>query len=66
LQRENATAKELQDYKRQLAEALEQQPATSEILGVIASSPTDIHPVLDTIAQTAARQRGNRRTHRPR
>src|SRR5215831_4341289 len=46
---------QLEAYKRELAEGRERETATSEILGVIASSPTDIQPVLNVVAENAAR-----------
>ena len=46
---------EIQERTRELSEALEQQTATGEILRVIASSPTDIQPVMDAVAGNAAR-----------
>jgi signal transduction histidine kinase len=48
-------SEELESCKRELAEATERQMATGEILRVIASSPTDIQPVLNVVAETAAR-----------
>jgi len=46
---------QLQARNRELTESLTQQTVTSEILRVIASSPTELKPVLDTVAENATR-----------
>ena len=45
--------RKVEDRTHDLSEALEQQTATSEILRVISSSPSDVQPVFDIIAESA-------------
>jgi two-component system NtrC family sensor kinase len=55
LKREAEAQGRLQTRNRELAEALERETATSEILRVISGSPTDVAPIFDTIAERAWR-----------
>jgi GAF domain-containing protein/CheY-like chemotaxis protein len=46
--------KQLEERTRELAEAIEQQTATSEVLEVIGSSPTQVQPVFEAMVGRAA------------
>jgi GAF domain-containing protein len=46
---------ELEVCRRELSEALEQQAASSEVLGIISSSPSELEPVFETILANATR-----------
>ena len=47
--------RKVEERTSELTNSLEQQTAISEILRVISSSPTDVQPVLDAIAERAAK-----------
>ncbi len=46
---------ELESRNRDLTQALDRQTATSDVLRIIAQSPTELQPVLDAIAASAVR-----------
>ena len=54
---------ELDSKNRDLTESLEQQTATGEVLRVIASSPTELQPVLDTLITNAVKLSGASKGH---
>src|SRR4029450_3622466 len=50
-----ACRREIDHARERLIEAMKQQTATSEVLRIISNSPTEIQPVLDAVAENAAR-----------
>src|SRR5262245_17534301 len=54
--------RQIAELQGALAQASHREAATSEILRVISSSPTDLQPVLDAILQSAQRLLGARTT----
>src|SRR5918994_1179166 len=55
--------RKLEARTRDLIEALEQQTATGEVLRVIASSPAELQPVLDTLLANAVKLSGAKQGH---
>ena len=46
---------ELEACRRELSQSLERETATSEVLGIISSSPADLEPLFETILANATR-----------
>ncbi len=43
------------EFRKELSEALQRETATSQVLGIISSSPTDLEPVFEAILANATR-----------